>query len=201
MLSRRRFGTEKVDSNDNYPLLYVNAYNNDGLPKGACYVYRLLNNMTTSLEQTILIDFTEDPIWAGDGSSVRPYGNFIVDTDNNKLYAYVMIDSLNVTRFFKFNLPELSDGSVIHLTTSDIEDYFDIAWMYYMQGVTYYNGKVYASCGFTSADCKLYVIDLLYKKVTSVLPLGGFIDEPEGVFVYEDELYVSNAREFFKLQF
>lgn len=195
------FGTEKFDADDHYPLLYVNAYNNEGLPKGACYVYRLLNNMTTSLQQTILIDFTEDPIWAGDGSSVRPYGNFIVDTDNNKLYAYVMIDSLNVTRFFKFNLPELSDGSVIHLTTSDIEDYFDIAWMYYMQGVTYYNGKVYASCGFTSANCKLYVVDLLYKKVTSVLPLGGFIDEPEGVFVYEDELYVSNAREFFKLQF
>lgn len=195
------FGTEKYDAGDNYPLLYVNAYNNTTLPIGACYVYRLLNNMTTSLQQTILIDFTNDPIWAGDGQSVRPYGNFIVDTDNNKLYAYVMIDSLNVTRFFKFNLPTLSQGATVRLTTSDIEEYFDIEWMYYMQGACYFNGKIYASCGFTSADCKLYVVDLNTKKVTSIVPLGGFVGEPETVFVYNDVLYLSSGTSLFKLQF
>ena len=196
------FGTEKYDADDNYPLLYVNAYNTPGLPQGACYVYRLLNNMSTSLQQQILINFTEDPIWAGNGSSVRPYGNFIVDTDNNKLYVYVMIDSLNVTRFFKFDLPELSDGAVVRLEKTDIIEYFDIEWMYYMQGACYFNGKIYASCGFTSADCKLYVIDLATKKVTSVVPLGGFIAEPETVFVYNDTLYVAgNAKSIFKLQF
>ena len=194
------FGTERYDEGDTYPLLYVNAYNT-ALPTGACYVYRLLNNMSTSLQQTILIDFTSDPIWAGDGSSVRPYGNFIVDTDNNKLYAYVMIDSLNVTRFFTFNLPTLSQGSIVRLSTSDIEEYFDIEWMYYMQGVCYFNGKIYASCGFTSADCKLYAVDLTTKKVTSVVPLGGFVGEPETVFVYNDELYLSSGTSLFKLQF
>ena len=195
------FGTEKYDAGDNYPLLYVNAYNTPGLPQGACYVYRLLNNMSTSLQQQILINFTGDPIWAGDGSSVRPYGNFIVDTDNNKLYVYVMIDSLNVTRFFKFDLPELSDGAVVRLEKTDIIEYFDIEWMYYMQGACYFNGKIYASCGFTSADCKLYVIDLNTKKVTSIVPLGGFVGEPETVFVYNDELYVSSSTSLFKLQF
>ena len=196
------FGTEKYDAGDTYPLLYVNAYNASGLPQGACYVYRLLNNMTTSLQQTILIDFTNDPIWAGDGHSVRPYGNFIVDTDNNKLYVYVMIDSLNVTRFFKFDLPSLSDGAIVRLTTADIEEYFDIEWMYYMQGVCYYNGKIYASCGFSTADCKLYAVDLITKKVTSIVPLGGFIGEPETVFVYNDTLYVAgNAKSLYKLQF
>lgn len=195
------FGTEKYDAGDTYPLLYVNAYNTAGLPKGACYVYRLLNNMSTSLQQQILINFTEDPIWAGDGSSVRPYGNFIVDTDNNKLYVYVMIDSLNVTRFFKFDLPELSDGAVVRLEKTDIIEYFDVAWMYYMQGACYFNGKIYASCGFTSADCKLYVIDLTTKKVTSVVPLGGFVSEPETVFVYNDELYLSSTTTLYKLQF
>ena len=195
------FGTEKYDNGDTYPLLYVNAYNNTGLPTGSCYVYRLLNNMTTSLQQTILIDFTNDPIWAGDGHSVRPYGNFIVDTDNNKLYAYVMIDSLNVTRFFKFDLPELSDGATVRLTTSDIEDYFDIEWMYYMQGACYYNGKIYATCGFSTADCKLYAVDLATKKVTSIVPMGGFVGEPESAFVYDGTLYVSSTSKFFKLQF
>jgi len=196
------FGTEKYDVGDTYPLLYVNAYNNTGLPKGACYVYRLLNNMTTSLQQTILINFTEDEIWAGDGHSVRPYGNFIVDTDNNKLYVYVMIDSLNVTRFFKFNLPTLSDGATVRLEKADIIEYFDIQWMYYMQGACYSNGKIYASCGFSTADCKLYAVDLITKKVTSIVPLGGFIAEPETVFVYNDTLYVAgNAKSIFKLQF
>ena len=195
------FGTEKYDSGDTYPLLYVNAYNAPGLPQGACYVYRLLNNMTTSLQQTILIDFTSDPIWAGDGHSVRPYGNFIIDTDNNKLYAYVMIDSLSVTRFFKFDLPELSDGATVHLTQADIEDYFDIEWMYYMQGACYYNGKIYATCGFSTADCKLYAVDLTTKKVTSIVPMGGFVGEPESAFVYDDTLYVSSTSKFFKLQF
>lgn len=195
------FGTEKYDAGDTYPLLYVNAYNTAGLPQGACYVYRLLNNMSTSLKQQILINFTSDPIWAGDGSSVRPYGNFIVDTDNNKLYVYVMIDSLNVTRFFKFDLPELSDGAIVRLEKTDIIEYFDIEWMYYMQGACYFNGKIYASCGFTSADCKLYVIDLATKKVTSVVPLGGFVGEPETVFVYNDELYLSSTTTLYKLQF
>lgn len=195
------FGTEKYDEGDTYPLLYVNAYNTAGLPQGACYVYRLLNNMTTSLQQQILINFTGDPIWAGDGHSVRPYGNFIVDTDNNKLYVYVMIDSLNVTRFFKFDLPELSDGAIVRLEKTDILEYFDIPWMYYMQGACYFNGKIYASCGFTSADCKLYAVDLTNKNVTSVVPLGGFIGEPETVFVYNDELYVSSTSSLFKLHF
>lgn len=195
------FGTEKYDEDDTYPLLYVNAYNNTSLPTGSCYVYRLLDNMTTSLQQTIVIGFANDPIWAGDGHSVRPYGNFIVDTDNNKLYAYVMIDSLNVTRFFKFDLPELSDGSTVTLTTDDIEDYFDIEWMYYMQGVTYYNHKIYATCGFSTADCKLYVVDLVSKKATSVVPMGGFVGEPETAFVHNNKLYVSSTTKLFRLEF
>lgn len=195
------FGNERYEESDKYPLLYVNAYNNTTLPLGACYVYRLLDNMTTTLEQQIIIDFTSEPIWAGDGESVRPYGNFIVDTDNSKLYAYVMIDSLNVTRFFKFNLPKLSDGAIIHLSEEDIEDYFDIEWMYYMQGVTYYNNKIYASCGFSRDDCKLYAIDLINKRISSDIPLGGFVGEPETVLVYNNELYVSSTTTLFRLMF
>lgn len=195
------FGTEKYDADDNYPLLYTNAYNTAGLPKGALYCYRLKNDFTTTLEQQILIGFTEDPIWAGNGSSVRPYGNFVIDTDNNKLYAYVMIDSLNVTRFFKFDLPELSDGAVVTLQQNDIEDYFDIPWMYYMQGCCYYNGKIYATSGFTSADCKLHVVDLVNKRESSTVPLGSFAGEPETAFVYDNKLYVSSGSTLYRMEF
>lgn len=195
------FGTEKFDSDDLYPIVYTNAYNTPGLPKGALYGYRLKNDLTTELKQQIIVGFTDDPIWNGDGENVRPYGNFIVDTDTNSLYAYTMIDSLNVTRFFKFNMPALSAGGTVTLNTSDIVEYFDVPYFYYIQGGCYYNGKIYASCGFTANDCKLYVVDLKDKKVTSTVPLGGFVGEPETVFVYEDELYLSSGTKLFKLKF
>lgn len=195
------FGTEKYDEDDLYPLVYTNAYNTDGLPKGTFYAYRLKNDLTTEFLQTIKIGFTEDDIWTGGSSNVRPYGNFLMDTDNGKLYAYTMIDNLNVTRFFRFSMPELSDGATVTLQESDIEDYFDVPYFYYIQGGCYYKGKIYASCGFTADDCKLYVVDLTEKKVTSIVPLGGFVGEPETVFAYKDELYLSSGRKLFKMKF
>lgn len=195
------FGTEKYDADDTYPIIYTNAYNTSGLPKGAFYAYRLKNDLTTTFLQTIKIGFTEEDIWTGGSSNVRPYGNFLMDTDNGKLYAYTMIDNLHVTRFFRFSMPELSDGATVTLQESDIEDYFDVPYFYYIQGGCYYNGKIYASCGFTSSDCKLYVVDLTEKKVTSTVPLGGFVGEPETVFAYKDELYVSSGAKLYKLKF
>lgn len=195
------FGTEKYDVDDLYPLVYTNAYNATGLPKGTLYAYRLKNDLTTEFLQTIKIGFTEEDIWTGGSSNVRPYGNFLMDTDNGKLYAYTMIDNLNVTRFFRFSMPELSDGASVTLQESDIEDYFDVPYFYYIQGGCYYKGKIYASCGFTADDCKLYVVDLTEKKVTSVVPLGGFVGEPETVFAYKDELYLSSSRKLFKMKF
>lgn len=195
------FGTEKYDADDIYPLVYTNAYNNTSLPKGALYAYRLQNNLTTTLLQSIFIGFTENTIWTGGGTNVRPYGNFLIDTDNNKLYAYTMIDNLHVTRFFKFDLPTLSDGSSVTLQESDIEDYFDVPYFYYIQGGCYFNGKIYASCGFTAADCKLYVVDLENKKVSSTIPLGGFVVEPETVFAYKNELYLSSGSKLYKMKF
>lgn len=195
------FGTEKYDVDDNYPIIYTNAYNTAGLPKGAFYGYRLNNSFDTALLQTIKIGFTEENIWTGGGSNVRPYGNFLMDTDNGKLYAYTMIDNLNVTRFFKFSMPVLSAGSTVTLQEVDIEDYFDVPYFYYIQGGCYHGGKIYASCGFTANDCKLYVVDLTEKKVTSTVPLGGFAGEPETVFTYKDELYLSSGTKLYKLKF
>lgn len=195
------FGTEKYDADDLYPLVYTNAYNTAGLPKGTFYAYRLKNDLTTEFLQTIKIGFTEENIWTGGGTNVRPYGNFLMDTDNGKLYAYTMIDNLNVTRFFRFSMPALSAGGVVTLQESDIEDYFDVPYFYYIQGGCYYKGKIYASCGFTANDCKLYVVDLTEKKATSIVPLGGFVGEPETVFAYKDELYLSSGRKLFKMKF
>lgn len=195
------FGTEKYDADDLYPIVYTNAYNTVGLPQGTFYAYRLKNDLTTTFLQTIKIGFTDSNIWTGGGANVRPYGNFLMDTDNNKLYAYTMIDNLHVTRFFKFSMPSISDGAEVVLQESDIEDYFDVDYFYYIQGGCYYNGKIYASCGFTSSDCMLYAVDLNSKSITSRIPLGGFVGEPETVFIYNDELYVSSGTSLYELKF
>ena len=187
------FGTERFDSGDNYPLFYGNAYNNTSLPKGALYAYRLKNDFTTEYKQRIVVGFTEDAIWAGNGTNVRPYGNFVIDTDNDYLYAFTMIDSLNVTRFFKFNMPSLAQGSDVTLQQGDILEYFDVPYEAYIQGCCYHNGKVYSLSGFgsSSAPAKLHVISLASKSEVSEVPLGEM--EPEAVYVNNGKLYIGQT--------
>lgn len=191
------FGSEKYQSSDNFPVFYANAYNNTALPKGTCYVYRLKNDYLTTLLQTIRIGFTEDTIWTGGGVNIRPYGNFVVDTDNNKLYVFTLIDSLNVTRFFKFDLPTLSEGANVTLNTDDIEEYFDVPYMPYIQGCCYFKGKIYAMAGNNSTvanSSKLNVVDLTKKETVSEVYLGNQFSEPETCFVKDDTLYMGQTR-------
>lgn len=191
------FGTEKYQNSDNFPVFYANAYNNIALPKGTCYVYRLKNDYLTSLLQTIRIGFTEDNLWTGGGINIRPYGNFVVDPDNNKLYVFTLIDNLQVTRFFKFSLPELSEGANVTLNSSDVEDYFDVPYMPYIQGCCYFNGKIYATAGNNgtiAGSSKLNVVDLTKKETVSTVYLGNQFNEPETCFVKDNTLYMGQTR-------
>lgn len=196
------FGTERYDGNDAFPLLYVNAYNNAGLPKGTCYVYRLKNDYSTTLLLTIQIGFTTDNIWS-DGNDIRPYGNFLVDTDNDKLYVYTMKDDIQKVRVFRFSLPTLSQGSAVTLATTDIEEYFDVDYLYIIQGGCYCNGKLYVSSGNDNSQAnssKLSVINLTTKTIESSIELSQFFAEPETVFVHNGRLYVGEST-LWKLKF
>ena len=191
------FGVEKYQSSDNYPVFYANAYNNTDLPKGTCYVYRLKNDYLTTLLQTIRIGFTDETIWTGGGVNIRPYGNFVVDTDNNKLYVFTLIDNLNVTRFFEFDLPELSDGANVTLNTSDINRYFDVPYMPYIQGVCYHDGKIYALAGNNNTvakSSKLNVVDLTKEATVSSVYLGYQFTEPETIFIKDNTAYIGMTK-------
>ena len=187
-----------------YKYIYVNAYNNAGLPKGTCYVYSISKSgetYTASIVQTISIGFVTETIW-DDGASVRPYGNFVVDVDNNALYAFT-VQSATVTRFFKFNLPSLS-LSTVTLTQADIIDQFDVNGenFQYPQGCTYSNGKIYALSGFSGSGC-LHVIDLERKKEVTTINLStiGIENEPEFISEYNGTLIVDNYANLMKLKF
>jgi hypothetical protein len=164
------FGTEYFDKNDEFPLLYSNVYNNyagaENPLAGVCCVYRLQRNgnaFTSTLVQVIEIGFANDTsLWRStlDPLDVRPYGNFTIDTEENKLYAFTMRDAANSTRYFAFDLPKLSDGIMdekygvnkVTLNVCDIKDQFDVEYHHYIQGACCYKGKIYSVEGFTNNE-------------------------------------------------
>lgn len=201
---------------DKYPLLYVNIYNNyaDATDRmeGTCCVYRLLENegqFSTQLVQVIKIGFTEDlTLWKSKGNNedVRPYGNFVVDTDNDKLYAFVMRDMDKTTRFFKFDLPLLEEGeysetydcNVVTLDSTDIELQFDTEYFNYLQGCCYYDGKIISVEGSSfggSKDPVLRIVDLSEQAVIKVYDIAksGLGKEPEIICVNSDTSVVYYA--------
>lgn len=195
---------------DQYPLLYVNIYNSyssaDDRMEGTCCVYRIIESdgvFTSELVQVIRIGFTEDlELWKSkeDNGDVRPYGNFVVDTDNDKLYAFVMRDAESQTRFFCFDLPALTAGeysesygcNVVTLESTDIENMFDVEYFSYLQGCCYEDGRIYSLEGFASGSSSepiLRVINLSLQTVEQVFYLSGtgVTQEPEMIAVDPDD--------------
>jgi len=164
------FGTEYYEEGDEFPMLYTNIYNNysschDKLT-GVCLVYRVqrdASTFTTTLMQMIEIGFAEDcKLWKsqGDKEDARPYGNFVIDTESNRLFAFTMRDNTNTTRYFSFGLPKATEGEFsekygikkVVLTKDDIIDYFDCPYHHFVQGATCHKGKIYSLEGFTDNE-------------------------------------------------
>lgn len=216
------FGTEYYAENDEFPLLYTNIYNSyagaaDRM-EGVCCVYRIMHTpegFSSKLVQIIKIGFTENrELWKSreDGRDCRPYGNFIVDTDHNRYYAFVMRDRDNVTRFFEFELPKCTDGTyngiydanVVTLNECDIKSQFDCDYSAFLQGACYYDGKIFSLEGFTvptdkgdafTAQPKLTVVDVMAKKQIASFNLHkmGLSVEPELIAQYDGKLYYATA--------
>jgi len=209
------FGTEFYEETDEFPLLYTNIYNNyakapDRL-EATCCVYRLQRDreqFEAKLVQIIRIDFVDNTkYWISSGGirDVRPYGNFVIDTDSNKLYAFTMRDGERVTRYFSFEVPRAADGeysdlygvNVVKLTVKDIRTWFDCEYSNYLQGACYYDNKIYSLEGFsgTQKPAKLKIIDLINRRQFASVDLyGSGLDiEPEFIEVHNGILYYSDA--------
>lgn len=110
------FGNEYYSSDDKYPLLYSNIYNNYANShnplKGVCCVYRLKQNgqyFSTTLVQLIEIGFVDSEYWSSATmKDVRPYGNFTIDCEKSVYYAFTMHDESKTARYFAFKLPRSS---------------------------------------------------------------------------------------------
>lgn len=205
------FGTEYAEEGDEFPLLYANIYNNyaksENPLKGVCLVYRLQregDRFFTTFVQMIEIGFVEDTnLWRSEEKEdVRPYGNFVIDTERNLLYAFNMMDRNKITRYFAFDLPKLSDGVLnetygvkkVVLEEKDIKVSFDCPYHNFIQGACCYKGKVYSVEGFqpgTEIEPGMRVVDMLTQKQVEYVhfPSFGLDNEPEWIDFYDDVCY------------
>jgi hypothetical protein len=201
------FGNEYHTEGDEFPLLYVNSYQDVSLPKGTCYVYRLTrieSAFDSVLVQTISINFTTDEIWVSSPSDTRQYGNFVVDTENSHLYAYVPRDSVSKTRFFRFALPKLSEGSSISLGISDILSYYDTEHIKIPQDTSFAFGKIYVCSGAEpNFPALINVFNAFSGQLESRISwkrLGFLNYEPESICVHDGNLY-SGASKIYRFSF
>ena len=217
------FGRDRYTENDEFPLLYSNVYNNyakaDNKKKGITCVYRLEragSSFTTTLVQLIEVGFTEDPLWRSPHlDDVRPYGNFVVDTENALLYGFTMRDEDQTTRYFAFDLPDVRDGiwdsaagvNRVVLKKEDVKLYFDCPYHRYIQGACFHEGILYSVEGF-GADCDdtpaIRLIDVQEKKQAQVyyFPDFGLNIEPDWIDFAGGICYYSDAHgDVFQLTF
>lgn len=209
------FGSEFYEEGDEYPLLYTNIYNNYSGAKnemiGVCLVYRIerkANEFKSTLVQRIEIGFAEDAkLWktSTDCHGVRPYGNFLVDTESGSYWAFVMRNEALGTRYFRFDLPPVREGDVdpllhikrVVLKEEDIREFFDCQYHRYIQGAALHKGKIYSTEGFSEDEVNrpaIRVIDLAahteeYFDITKL----GFLDEPELISFYGDTCLYSDV--------
>ena len=204
------FGNDYFEEDDEFPILYTNVYNNyDGKEnphKGTCLAFRIQrsgNNFSFTLKQIIKIGFCEDTdIWCSPDGDIRPFGNFVVDRDNNKYYAFNMMDGIKKSRYFVFDMPKLTDGVIdektgvrtVTLQKEDIIKHFDLDYHNYLQGATVYKGKIYSVEGGTKSEgcpAVIRIIDPVEGKQEFFAFFRDYIEdfEPEYIDFYKDVCY------------
>ncbi len=218
------FGKEYYEDGDEFPLLYSNVYNNyqncEKRNEGVCCVYRLKRDgvqFTTELVQIIEIGFVEDTsLWksAPGNFDIRPYGNFAMDVEKSVLYAFVMRDATNTTRYFAFDAPSVHEGEIDGffgvrkkvLFPSDIKYSFDCEYHKGIQGACCHGGKIYSveggCCGHTGTAA-LRIINPEKKAEEAYVSFidNSIFDEPEGIdFDGEDCYYVAGHGDLYLLE-
>ena len=209
------FGAERYAEKDPYPLLYTNIYNNyagaENKHIGECLVYRIQKTkegFASTLVQIIAIGFFEDAaLWKAspEGHGVRPYANFLVETDTGSYYAYVMRDEARGTRCFRFDLPSVHHGEIdpvlgvrrVVLMPEDIRARFDLPFFRFIQGGIIEGGILYSTEGFSHSEVNVPAIRAVSLKTGEEtyyrLPDYGVYEEPEMIDFLDGVCYYSDA--------
>lgn len=200
------FGVQKVDENDEFPVLYISGSQSNTLGKGGdVYVYRIKHSIDeTGNEnwQGSLIQHIETP----DVAVVGSFPDVVIDKDNNVMwmmgwltsFPYDHNDGSGCTNCFSiYEIPDIYEGEpdnkgVYQLTLTEDEriSYFLVYDIHAItQGLCYYNGKII--CPYGNSFKGMDVIDVSKEKLTYHVNLkGSSIGEPEAAVIYNNQLYL-----------
>lgn len=209
------FGIQKVEENDEFPVLYVSGSNSNTSGKGGdIYVYRIIRSIDEGGNEEwrgSLVQHIVTPIIDIIGS----FPDVVIDTDKKIMWimgwlspnGYDTKEGANCTNCFsKYNIPDIKDGKldkngVYQLSLSDEErlSYFLVYDIHAItQGICYYNGKIICPYGMPSRPFKgIDVVDIEKERITQNVNLkSASIREAEAAVIYENELYIIGEREY-----
>lgn len=197
------FGLHKFKETDPFPLLYVSHRENNDM-RGVLQVYRILplksqddkvdyDSLSVSLVQTIYY-----PIMTDENALGSPWT--VIDKENNCMYTYSRNNRVRAAnkgncRISKFKIPSIGDSSEVYLNDDDILESYEVSFNVPLsQGACIHKGKMYIPQGNSpKKSIWLRVIDLKQKKLVRTIDLkeAGFPTEPEGCFIYNNNLMIS----------
>lgn len=198
--------------------LYTNIYSNYKSETdrhiGECCVYSMTEDggaWSNTLVQVVKIGFIDDTDYWPATTEERPYGNFIVDNENNCLYAYVLSTALNKIQWHKFDLPAVTAGTandtygcpVCTLETSAILASWTTPFTQYIQDGCVHDGLIYSVAGADGkwGTAQMQVIDPDQKAV--VATFSFYTDdnavEPELIAFDGDTCYYGDIQNMFRL--
>ena len=141
------------------------------------------------------------------------FRDWVVDTDNDRLYAHTYLEGTpgndrtgTAVVLLEFALPPLDSPTVV-LQVDDILRQKRFPMIYVTQDKEVYKGKLLVLAGLRTKKSenwddsrKLLVIDLLSMKVEKLIDMSFYFDEPEGIDIYRDKVYVTFRRGTFLLE-
>ena len=184
------------EENDKLPLLYVSGSRSGTYNR--IQVYRITEENEyfdiAQIQEIILPQRNEDN-WVYWTCS-------ILDNENYILYAYASNAS---TRLIKFEIPDYHTETVT-LTDQDILEFIPIEHIDHQQGGIIKDGIFYMIFGVPgwgdTVWLRLYNLETKTEIVRYNLSEMKFRGEPEGLFIYKDELYcVTNNAGIYKITF
>ena len=209
------FGVEKVDENDEFPVLYISESKvyEEG-KKGDVYVYRLLRETD---EQGVenwkgtLCQRIKTP----DVAIVGAYPDVVIDEKNKEMWivgvysreGYNSNDGCGWTYIFsKYSLPSITAGTKnkngvyqLVLAEEGRQSYFLLYDLHATtQGLCFYNGMIICPYGKPTVSYKgIDFVDVNKQQVIANENLAGsLINEAEAAVVANDELYLVGQKSY-----
>ena len=209
------FGIEKVDENDEFPVLYISESKvyEEG-KKGDIYVYRLLRETDEQGVESwkgALCQRIKTP----DVAIAGAYPDVVIDEKNKDMWivgvhsrvGYNSNDGCGWTYIFsKYSLPSITDGTKnkngiyqLLLSEEGRQSYFLLYDLHATtQGLCFYNGMIICPYGKPAVSYKgIDFVDVNKQQVIANVNLAGsIIYEAEAAVVANDELYIVGQKNF-----